>query len=82
MTIIYSDDILQRCQALAYVLLDASSHVIRLSLYELFANDILVELNVAVGNRCHDLLGHLGNLLAILALMAAMHERMLRKVAE
>ena len=42
--------LLQRCQALANVLLDASGYVVALLLYELLAYDILIKLNITISD--------------------------------
>ena len=62
-------------EIVGYVLLDAGGDIgAVVGFLEFFAGDVLVELDVAVGDAVDNLVGHLGHLLAFLALEAVVHE--------
>ena len=72
--------LLESSQEVAYILLDASLYIATLSLDELLAYNVLVELDVTLGDACYDVVSHLGYLLALLALETVCHQPLANKL--
>ena len=67
-------EVLKCCETVSHVLFDTCEDVGSLCLLELLAYDVLVKLDVTLCDAVHDFLGHLRNLLSVLALEAVGHE--------